>query len=523
MAAHTSLSGGERVEVFKTGPIEALKRAVHATEFLGYETCEAEVQIKGIVAQDQLCDQLAEVGHEREVLVVLDRTPFYGESGGQVGDTGNLRGTGFLFRVTNTQKDGELVLHHGHLTSGMVTAGDRASAQVDEPRRRGIRRAHSATHMLHHALQSVLGRHAQQQGSKVDDDWLRFDFTNPSPVTRDELAQIQQHVHAKVAEDAPVRWNVVPLAEARQAGAMMLFGEKYPDPVRMVSMGTFSKELCGGTHLDHTGEVGEFEIIGEEAVAAGTRRITALTGVKAREFIEQTEAALATTADRLRVSPRDVPAAAKSLADRVRNLKKSLDSGASPPPPPSPPPAKASTRRDAKHAFADVKVTLQETARALHVAPLDVPARIDALISEAQRLEALRHERAQAGSTLSVEGLLAGAQHVHGCTLVVAETPGATPAVMRQLIDELRKKASPLAALLASRSGDDRVTIVAGVSQELVERGVHAGQWAASTAQVVGGTGGGRPDLAQAGGKHPDQLPQAIEVARDAFASMIAR
>ena len=283
--------------------------------------------MKGIIAQDQLCDKVTEIGHDKPIVLVLNRTPFYGESGGQVGDTGEIVGEGFTFQVTDTQKDSDLILHHGHLTNGEIHAGAKVSARVDTTHRDAIRRAHSATHIMHHALQKTLGSHAQQQGSKVDDDWLRFDFTNLSPVTSEQLMTIEQDVNQKVSAAEPVQWQTLPLAEAREAGAMMLFGEKYPDPVRMVSMGQFSRELCGGTHLNNTQEVAAFDIIAEEGVSAGTRRITALTGEKAREHIEQTQRVMAEVAELLKVSAEQIPATVKSLSQSVRDLKKQLSGG----------------------------------------------------------------------------------------------------------------------------------------------------------------------------------------------------
>ena len=222
-------------------------------------------------------------------------------------------------------------------------------ARVDADRREGIRRAHSATHLLHYALQKNLGEHAQQQGSKVDDDWLRFDFTHQSPVETEQLDAIESDVNERVAAAEPIRWDVLPLEQARQRGAMMLFGEKYPDPVRMVSMGQFSRELCGGTHLENTADVILFDLVAEEGVAAGTRRVVALTGRKAEENIERTKASLAAAAQSLAVAPGEVPATVKWLSQRVRDLKKQLSGGAKAPAPPAkktaPPPADQPTYR----------------------------------------------------------------------------------------------------------------------------------------------------------------------------------
>ncbi|MCO6455902.1 MAG: alanine--tRNA ligase [Pirellulaceae bacterium] len=520
MDQHGLVSGQAQFELFKTGPIEALKAALHLTEFLGYEATEAEAEIKGIVAQGQLCDRVAEVGHEQPLIVVLDRSPFYGESGGQVGDTGEISGSDFTFRVTDTKKEGDLILHVGHLTRGQLRAGGKATARVDVQRRTAIRRAHSATHILHHALQQTLGSHAQQQGSKVDDDWLRFDFTNLSPVNAEQLATVEHEVSRHIQDSEPIRWEYLPLAEARQAGAMMLFGEKYPDPVRMVSMGQFSRELCGGTHLANTGEVECFEILSEEGVSAGTRRITAVTGGRARQHEQQTRAALRQAAELMGVAPLDLPGAVRELAQHVRGMKKELSGGAK---------AEAIAPRAAASAdvsqleYAAARQALRESARLLNVAAFDVPARITALQAEARDLERQLRELAGTGD-LSAESLLEEAELVQGVRVIVRDLPGATPNLLRQLIDQVRKKSSePTAVLLVARQGDDKVLLVAGVSRELVDRKLSAGDWVREVAPVVGGGGGGKPDMAQAGGKHPEKIPAACHTAREVIRQMLAR
>ena len=250
------------------GPEATIKQVLHSVEFLGYQTTQADAELKFIIAGEQLLDHWSTPGPEAPVQLVLDRTPFYGEAGGQVGDSGEISAEGVRFVVTDTARQGDLLLHRGHLVGGELRTGSQVLAVVDAPRRLAIRRAHSATHILHHALQHNLGSHAQQQGSKVDGDWLRFDFTNLAAIPAEQLAEIEADALACIDSAEPITARTVPLAEARQAGAMMLFGEKYPDPVRMISMGDFSKELCGGTHLDNTREVGAFEITAEEAVSS---------------------------------------------------------------------------------------------------------------------------------------------------------------------------------------------------------------------------------------------------------------
>jgi alanyl-tRNA synthetase len=373
---------------------------------------------------------------------------------------------------------------------------------------------------LHHALQRHVGSHAQQQGSKVEDDWLRFDFTNLAPVDAEHLAAIEQDVNEKVAAKAPIRWQYLPIAEARKAGAMMLFGEKYPETVRMVSMGDFSKELCGGIHLDNTSEVGPFEIVSEEGVSAGTRRITALTGEKAKENAARTIAALELTAKKLGVGPLDVPVAVKHVAQNLRDLKKQLASGAKPSEVlgiktvPVKPVSGAPT-------YADQKAALKEAARTLNVSLFDVPARVGAALAEIEDLKKQLAAQSQSGE-ISADSLLNSAQEIAGAKVIVAETPGANPNLMRQWIDQLRKKGGSLAVLLAAGQGEDKVTLVAGVTRDLVEKGVSAGNWVRDVAPVVGGGGGGKPDMAQAGGKSPDKLPEALEAARQVIKTMLA-
>jgi alanyl-tRNA synthetase len=444
---HALISRGttEAATVFATGPLDVLKQEFHhGTEFVGYTTTRERARVIGILEQNRLAES-GEADGGPPIVLVLDRTPFYGEAGGQVGDTGAVRGEHFAFQVQDTKKDNEFVLHIGRLTEGRVTIRDEVDAEVDAPRRAAIRRAHTATHLLHHALRSILGQHAQQAGSKVEPDHFRFDFANPEAVGSERLRAIEDAVNLRVLDGAPVSWSLMPLAQARSAGAMALFGEKYPEIVRVVQVGDFSRELCGGTHLDHAGQVGLFKITGEESVAAGTRRITAIVGAAAMEYVRQKEDALAEMSSLLRVQPNALGERVRSLLEENKTLKK------------------------------------QVAQRSPERAPGD-----------------------------SADDLLARAGDAAGNALVVAHVGDRSADEMRQMIDVLRRKrGNGLAVLLASASGE-KVQLVAALTPDLVARGLHAGNWLKEVAPIVGGGGGGRPDLAQAGGKAPARLPQAL-------------
>ncbi len=535
MDEHGAVSGKVQHTVMgSVGPIDSLKESLHETTFLGYDMTESTATIQGIVintnGEGQLSDALAKdrLGSDGdEVRIVLDQTPFYGESGGQVGDQGTLIGLDGEFEVTDTQKDGALFIHHGRLIKGTLKRGDQVTAKVDSSRRDGIRRAHSATHILHHALQQQLGSHAQQRGSKVGDDWLRFDFTNLQPIDRDQLQSIESEVIQRVTSPSTIRWETIPLAEARAAGAMMLFGEKYPDPVRMVSMGEFSKELCGGTHLDTTADIQEFEIVSEEGVSSGTRRIVALTGVKAQENATQTEAVLSEAAACLGVTPLSVASAVERLAQQVKTLKKTLATGSPPkrqkPERPSGEPASgidASTGRP-NVSYPQLKAVLRDAALTLNVPLFEVAERVRDLQKEVESLTATIEEFA-AGGDVSAETLLQKAESVDGVTVIVSDIAGGNPNRMRQLIDQVRKSSAPCAILLAAAQGVDKVTLVAGVSRDLVDKGINAGNWVRDVAPLVGGGGGGKPDLAQAGGKLPAKLPEALAQARESIKSQLS-
>ena len=528
MLQHGVESGKAQFELFKTGPIESLKRSLKETEFLGYDEDQAAATIKGLIvtssdSEDQLADRVEPVQGQR-LIVVTDRSTFYGESGGQVGDAGRIENEKGLFIVEDTQKDADLLLHYGYLESGCLSAGDKVTMVFDSEQRQAIRRAHSATHILHHALQTNLGTHAQQQGSKVEMDWLRFDFTNMEAVGDDVLLKIELDVNELVKAQESIQWEVLPLVDARSQGAMMLFGEKYPDPVRMVTMGEFSRELCGGTHLSNTGDVLQLEIISEEAVSAGTRRITALTGercqkhhVEMTQLYQQLIGLLIPSGDSS--SSGGLLKCIEALALRVRALKKQLSGGGAAANQTDSPTEGATSTVDLN--YQQLRSALRQGARLLNVSVADLLARVEAMLQECDRL---KHEIAQqaANEDLSADSLLQQGEEIGGAMVIVADIGGANTNLMRQLIDQIRKKTERSAIMLLGAQGDSKVVLVAGVSRELVAQGINAGDWVREVAPMVGGGGGGKPDMAQAGGKDPSQIGAAVEKASHVMQEMLA-
>lgn len=320
----TSGRGAFADSVMSAGPIDSLKKQ-GGTKFLGYESMTADCKVVGIISNKELVTEFSSAGHETPIGVALNQTPFYAESGGQVGDIGTLIGSEAEFIVADTQKDGDLWIHVGHLTKGKLSVGQTLSAAVDESRRSGIRRAHSATHILHHALHCTVGKDATQRGSRVQQDELRFDFAHNQALTAEEVRQVEDIINECIAQGATVTTELLPIEAARKKGAMALFGEKYPDEVRVVSMGDFSVELCGGTHLSNTGQVGLCRITSEEPIAKGVRRVTAITGPKAVEKGRETDELIAQL-QRMLKAPQAAELVAKveSLQNEVKTLSKLL-------------------------------------------------------------------------------------------------------------------------------------------------------------------------------------------------------
>ncbi len=441
--------------VMSEGPLTALHKTTSDTVFKGYDSTEVDAKVVGIIAEDQLVDSMVEKGHAHPVVIVLDQTPFYAEAGGQVGDIGFIEADGIKFEVINTQKNGGLSLHIGHLLNGKLEQGQSVKASVVSPRRSGIERAHSATHLLHHALRTVLGENAMQRGSKVEEDMLRFDFSHSKALTSSEVSQIEDIINQRISEGASVSTELMKLQKARDLGAMALFGEKYPDNVRVVQMGDFSIELCGGTHLSNTGQVGLCKIVNEEPVAKGVRRIHALTGSKALEKTRHTEKLLLEIAAQLKVPrPDELPQRILHMQDELRETKKKL---------------------------------LKYSSKSL------------------------------AGTA---DELLQAAQATNDVKVVAYHAQDASRDQLRELADHLRKKGKQV-ALIVGTVIDGKVALMAAVNQDLIKQGLKAGDCVKVAAKVVGGGGGGRPDMAEAGGKIPEKLDEALAAGADYYRSQL--
>ena len=507
MKEHGDVSGTLTSGVMgNDGPIDELKTTVRKTEFVGYESERASATVQGLGTETE--SRAALTPDDGDAFIVLDRTPFYARSGGQESDTGVLEGPGGNFSVTAMNKNGDLLVHHGRVTEGTINAGDAVTAVVNADRRAGICRAHSATHILHHALQSNLGSHANQRGSKVDDDYLRFDFSNDGTVTPEQMASIESLTLERIAEALPIGDATVTLDDARAQGAMMLFGEKYPDPVRMVSMGDFSKELCGGTHLTNTADVLQFEIVSETGVSAGTRRIEAVTGPRAKQAQATITATAESIAKKIGVTITELPDAVRHLTSQLKDLKKQISAGHSK----SIAPFEPAKKPKPDISYQQTRAAVMESAAVLNVAADVLPDRIEAMLMELKQLETRAQEMGASGA-VDVDALIADGVHVGGTLVIAQALPAAGPDLMRQLIDQIRKKTQPVAVFFASATAPDKVLLVAGLSRDVVESGIRAGDWVKHVAPIVGGGGGGKPDLAQAGGKDPDKIPDAIQAA----------
>lgn len=448
MKEHGRISrGDQQIDVMSAGPLDMIRKEHGETEFLGYEQTTAECKVVGLLLDKAAVSEIP-AGYKDAFGLVLDRTPFYGESGGQVGDLGTLTGSGDVsIDVVDCQKHQQAVfVAVCYLRSGSVAVGDELTASVDQTSRAAIRRAHSATHILHHALHQTIGDAATQRGSKVEADQLRFDFAHKQAMTPEEIRKVEDIINEKIAAGAPITTELLPINEARQRGAMALFGEKYPDRVRVVTMGDFSVELCGGTHLTNTGQAGMCRIVSEEPVAKGVRRISAITGPKALQKARETD---------------------ELVAELQRMLKAN-----------------------------------QAT---------DLPARIEALQSQLKESARQIAEFSKASVAESIGELANTAEVVDGVKLVACRLDGVQRETLREYVDQLRDQYGPVAAILGAEI-DGKVALIAAVSKDVVqEKKLNAGQAVKAAAQAAGGGGGGRPDIAEAGAKDTAKIEDALQ------------
>jgi len=415
------------------------------TTFTGYEQLSDDATVTAIL--DDSGNERATLEADQKGVVVLDRTPFYAESGGQVGDSGYLHVDGGRFQVTDTQKQRGHHLHHGVMVEGALNVGSHVKPQVDASLRAATVRNHSATHLLHKALRMVLGEHVQQKGSLVTAERLRFDFSHFEPLTREQLKEVERLVNEQVLANAPTKTEQMSLDEAKAKGAAALFEAKYADNVRVLTIGAddFSIELCGGTHVARSGDIGCCHVVSEAGIASGVRRIEAITGENALQYFYQQEARVNRIGERIKAKPEQVESRVESLVERNRQLEKELE---------------------------QLKAKLASAA----------------------------------GSDM-----LGQAQDIHGVKLIATQLEGVAGKELRNVMDQLKNKmGSGVIVLGVADKEASKVSLIVGVTQDLTDR-VKAGELVNHVASQVGGKGGGRADMAQAGGSQPDSLPGALQ------------
>ncbi|MFC2019967.1 DHHA1 domain-containing protein, partial [Chloroflexota bacterium] len=420
---------------------------IQSTPFVGYDSLTHQTEVIGILTENKLQESVAEGA---ETGLILATTPCYGEMGGQVGDSGQIDGESGGFAVTGTVRlPPDIIVHQGRITSGSLSVGDKVTVRVDEEQRRDIARNHTATHLLHYALRQVLGESAQQRGSLVAPDRLRFDFSHLVAPTRQELTEIQHIVNEKIRQNMAVYGEETTYQKAIAEGAIALFDEKYADTVRVLKIGkqAASAELCGGTHVKATGEIGIFHIVSEGSIGSGLRRIEAVTGGEAEAFIERHFA---------------------TLGDIAQSLGATLE---------------------------NVGEKVLSTIRAY----------------ETERRRALALERELARS--SIDSLLGQVEVVKGVNVLAAHVPDSRIDVLREMSDLLRHKLKSAVVVLGTVC-DNKPLLLAAVTPDLVARGYNAGEIIRPVAKMTGGGGGGKPDLAQAGGKDKDKLDEALQLVK---------
>ncbi|MCR4692268.1 MAG: alanine--tRNA ligase [Firmicutes bacterium] len=424
-----------------------------ATEFVGYETLKSSAQIVGIAAEGEVC---ATISEGESGIIVTDKTPFYAEMGGQAGDIGTISKNGAKARVTDTKKNGNgIYMHMVTVDAGSFSSGEQVQMCVDEKNRMAICRNHSATHLLHKALKEVLGGHVAQAGSEVNSQHLRFDFSHFEAMTKEELENTEKKVNEAVLSAMPITVRELPIDEAKKLGAEAQFGEKYGEVVRVVSMGDYSVEFCGGTHLKNTANVGLFKLISESGVAAGTRRIEAVTGEGVMEYIKNRDALIARTAVSLKANnPLEIDKKAEQLAGEAKELRRQIDA------------------MNAKMASG------------------------------------------------KLDDVLKNKIEIKGVTAVCARVDGLAAGDLRTLADDIKAKIETVAVVLAANT-DEKITFLAAASKDAVEKGVHSGMIIKEITKIALGSGGGKPDMAQGGGKDASKIDEALECAKDIILSQL--
>ncbi len=424
------------------------------SEFIGYEVMTASSKIVAIIHEDQ---SVQEAGLGEHVLIVLERTPFYAESGGQVADHGEIIGEEFTLHVTDVQKgpNGQHI-HDAKVVSGTVRLGQSVTARIEATRRFAIAKNHTATHLMHKALRDVLGTHVAQAGSLVEDGRLRFDFSHIGAMTKEEMALVERHVNEQIWQDTLVAIDQMAIDEAKGLGAMALFGEKYGEVVRVVKVGAYSIELCGGCHVERTGQIGLFKLIGETGIGSGVRRIEAVTGKFAYEYGIMQEKLLTAMAERLRANPLQLPERVSLMLDQTKELQKEIES-------------------------------LQQTISKLESGQL-----LDAVVT------------------------------FEGHKYLVTQVAGMDVEGLRGIVEQIRQKDQEIHVVLGSVK-EGKVAFVSSIAKSGIAQGLHAGQLIKQIAQVAGGSGGGRPDMAQAGAKDPSKLQEALNLAKAILEEGIAK
>ncbi|MEH2392422.1 MAG: alanine--tRNA ligase [Nostoc sp.] len=442
----------ETIDLTVQGSLDKLAENIQATEFLGYTQPATTAKVEAILVEG-VSQEEAEAG--TQVQIVLDKTPFYAESGGQIGDRGYISGDGILVRVEDMKKESDFFVHFGRIERGTLRVGDYVTAQIDPACRRRAQANHTATHLLQAALKKIVDDGISQAGSLVSFDRLRFDFNCPRALTAEEVQQVEEQVNTWIAEAHAAKVEVLPLAEAKARGAVAMFGEKYGEEVRVIDFPSVSMELCGGTHVSNTAEIGVFKIISEAGVASGVRRIEAVSGPAILDYLNLRDKVVKDLSDRFKVKPEELPDRITSLQSELRTSQKEL--------------------------------------------------------------ETLKVQLAIAKS----DSLLQTAQTIGDYKIIVAQLEDVDPESLKTAAERLLQKIGNGAVVLGSVPEPGKVSIVAAFSQEVNKKGLQAGKFVGAIAKICGGGGGGRPNLAQAGGRDPSKLPEALEQAESELKSAL--